>query len=168
MSRGQRLTIGQRSFDTRNAVRRFADDLLYGQPLNVAIQEPHHSFLKALISRHPHAELKVGKGIDHFTVLNSVRGGRCFCLTRIDGTKIDFTFYECVQGREAARTRTATTIAHNPDCWICGKRVSIRNHKIDENGFAVHKSCHVAKLELEKGQSQEREAAKVIRTEGQP
>jgi hypothetical protein len=27
----------------------------------------------------------------------SVRGRRCFCLTRIDGTKTDFTFYECVQ-----------------------------------------------------------------------
>jgi len=99
MSRGQRLTIGQRSFDTRKAARRFVDDLLYGHPLNVAIQEPHRSFLRALISRHPRAEEKVGKGIDHFSVVYSVRGRRCFCLTRVDGTKADFTFYECVEGR---------------------------------------------------------------------
>jgi hypothetical protein len=90
------LTIGQRSFATRKEASRFVKDLLYSQPLNVAIQEPHHSFLTALISRHPRAEEeeKVGKGIDHFTVVNSVRGGRCFCLTRIDGMRIYFTFCE--------------------------------------------------------------------------
>lgn len=92
------LTIGQRSFETRNAATRFVKDLLYSQPLKVAIQEPHHSFLIALISRHPRAKEKVGKGIGHFTVENVARGGRCFCLTRIDGTKTDFTFYECVRG----------------------------------------------------------------------
>ena len=44
------LTIGQMSFETRNAANRFVADLLYSQPLKVAIQEPHHSFLTALIS----------------------------------------------------------------------------------------------------------------------
>jgi hypothetical protein len=166
MSRGKQLTIGQRSFETRNAARRFVHDLLYDQPLKATIQEPHHSFLKALISRHPRADEKIGKGIDHFTVENSIRGGRCFCLTRTDGTKTDFTFFECVQGRESARTRTGTRTTHNPDCWIYGRRVSIRNCKIDENSFAVHKSCHVAKLPLEKGQSQRSQAAKVIPTDG--
>ena len=98
MSRDQQLIIGQKSFKTRNAARLFVDDLLYGQPLNEAIQEPHHSFLRALIAMHPRAEEKVGQGIDHFTVVYSVRGRRCFCLTRIDGSKTDFTFYECVRG----------------------------------------------------------------------
>jgi hypothetical protein len=97
MGQDKRLIIGQRSFETLNAARRFVDDLLYGQPLKMTIQEPHHSFLSALISRHPRAGEIVGKGIDHFTVVYSVRGRRCFCLTRIDGTKTDFTFYECVQ-----------------------------------------------------------------------
>ena len=96
MRRLEQLTIGQRSFETRNAARRFVDDLLYAQPLKVAIPEPHHSFLTALISMHPHAEEKVGKGIDRFTAEHSVRGGRCFCLARIDGTTADFTFFECV------------------------------------------------------------------------
>src|SRR5215470_20142836 len=99
MSRGGRLTIGQRTFATRRDARHFVDDLLYGQPLKVTIPEPHHSFLRALISMHPYAEEKVGKGIDHFTVVHSVRGRRCFCLTRIDGSNTDFTFYECVEGR---------------------------------------------------------------------
>jgi hypothetical protein len=98
------LTIGQRSFETRNAAERFVEDLLYSQPLKVALHEPHHSFLRALLAMHPRADEKIGKGVDHFTVEYSVRGGRCFCLTRIDGTKTDFTFYECVQGRRRGRT----------------------------------------------------------------
>jgi ribosome-binding protein aMBF1 (putative translation factor) len=41
-----------------------------------------------------------------------------------------------------------------PNCWICGKTVSLGNSKIDENHLAVHESCYVAKIALEKGQSQ--------------
>jgi Protein of unknown function (DUF3223) len=167
MSRGQQLTIGQTSFETRKAADRFVEDFLYGQPLKVAIQEPHHSFLRALLSMHPRAEEKIGKGIHHFTVEYSVRGSRCFCLTRIDGTKTDFTFYECVKDRRGVRPETLRKTTHRPDCWICGRRVSIRNSKIDENRIAVHKSCYVAKLALEKGQSQESEATKVVAPEAQ-
>ena len=97
MRRRKPLTIGQSSFETRNAASRFVEDLLYSQPLNVAIPEPHHSFLTALITKHPRAEEKVGKGIDRFTVEYAVRGRRCFCLTRIDGTKTDFSFFECLR-----------------------------------------------------------------------
>ena len=100
MSQGKRLTIGQRNFETWNAAIRFVENLLYSQQLKVPIQEPYHSFLSALISRHPHFKEKVGKGIDHFTVENHVRGRRCLCLTRIDGTKTDFSFFECVRARE--------------------------------------------------------------------
>ena len=100
MNRGKQLTIGQRTFETRKAADRFIEDLLYDQPLKVAIREPHHSFLRALISMHPRAEEKVGEGIDHFTVENSVRGGRCFCVTRTDGTTTDFAFHECLRVSE--------------------------------------------------------------------
>jgi Protein of unknown function (DUF3223) len=98
--RRNQLTIGPRSFETRSAANRFLKDLLYSQPLKVTIQEPHHAFLSALISRHPRAEDIVGKGIDHFTAENSVRGGRCFCMTRVDGTQTDFSFFDCVRGNE--------------------------------------------------------------------
>jgi hypothetical protein len=160
------LTIGQKIFETRKAADRFVRDLLYGQPLKIAIPDPHHSFLSALISMHARAEEKIGKGIGHFTVENSVRGGRCFCLTRIDGTKTDFTFYECVTDRDRVHTGTPRITTHKPNCWICGRRVSIRNSKIDDNGFEVHESCYVAKLALEKGQSQKGETAKVVPSEG--
>ena len=46
------------------------------------------------------------------------------------------------------------TTTHIPNCWICGKTVSLGNSKIDENHLAVHESCYAAKMALEKGQSQ--------------
>jgi len=51
------------------------------------------------------------------------------------------------------------TAIHKRRCWICGRIVPVRESKIDENGFAVHASCYVAKLALKKGQSQVSKAA---------
>ena len=51
---------------------------------------------------------------------------------------------------------------HIRKCWICGRSVSVRESKIDENGFAVHEQCYVAKLALEEGSSQVSEAARVL------
>ena len=52
------------------------------------------------------------------------------------------------------------TTIHTPNCWICGRPVSLGNSKIDENQLAVHESCYVAKMALEKGQSQASTVAK--------
>ncbi len=53
------------------------------------------------------------------------------------------------------------TTIHIPNCWICGRAVSFGNSQIDENGLVVHESCYVAKVALEKGQSQPSAVAKV-------
>jgi hypothetical protein len=52
------------------------------------------------------------------------------------------------------------TTIHIPNCWICGRAVSLGNCQIDENGLAMHESCYVAKVALEKGQSQPSTVAK--------
>jgi hypothetical protein len=49
-----------------------------------------------------------------------------------------------------------------PKCWICGRAVSSGNSKIDENHLAAHESCYVAKMSLEKGQSQPSTVAKEV------
>ena len=36
-------------------------------------------------------------------------------------------------------------------CWICGNPVDLRTSKTDEQGFAVHEECYVAKMMLESG-----------------
>jgi hypothetical protein len=51
------------------------------------------------------------------------------------------------------------TAIHKLNCWICGRSVSVRESKIEENGYALHESCYIAKLALKKGQSQVSKAA---------
>ena len=58
------------------------------------------------------------------------------------------------------------TTIHIPNCWICGRAVSLGNSKIDENGLAMHESCYVAKVALEKGQSQPSKVTKVALKKG--
>jgi hypothetical protein len=38
---------------------------------------------------------------------------------------------------------------YSPVCWICGRAVAIENSKTDEQGFAVHEGCYLARLVLD-------------------
>lgn len=94
------LTIGEESFHTQRAAELFIQRLRNSQPLKTPIPEPHHSFLCALVARHPQAAGKAGAGIQHFTVELAMHGTRCFYLTRVDGTKTDFSYFKCLRGEE--------------------------------------------------------------------
>ena len=100
MPRSKPLTIGEKSFATQSSANLFIKELLNSQPLKVTIPEPHHSFLVALISRHPRSKEKIGPGIIHFAVEPALHGTRCFYLTRIDGSSTDFSYFKCVRGSE--------------------------------------------------------------------
>jgi hypothetical protein len=100
MSRSKPLTVGAMSFPTQKAAEDFIRQQLYNQPLSAVIPEPLHSFLVALVSRHPRSAEKIGPGVKHFTVEPASYGTRCFYLTRVDGTQTDFSFLKCVRGAE--------------------------------------------------------------------
>src|SRR4051812_17026359 len=100
MPRRKTLTIGGVPFETQKAADLFVKELLNSQPLKEAIPEPHHSFLCALVSRHPSAIEKVGAGVHHFSVEFAAHGTRCFYLTRVDGTRTDFSYFKCVRSSE--------------------------------------------------------------------
>ena len=100
MSRIKPLSVGEEHFKTRKVANSFIRELLNRQRLSEPIPEPHHSFLCALISRHPLATEKVGVGIQHFTVEHAAYGTRCFYLTRVDGSITDFSYLKCVRGVE--------------------------------------------------------------------
>jgi hypothetical protein len=88
------------SFPTQKAANHFIQQLLNSQPPKAIIPEPLHSFLVALVSRHPRAGEKIGVGIRHFTVEPTLHRTRCFYLTRTDGTETDFSYFKCVRGSE--------------------------------------------------------------------
>ena len=92
------LTIGKRYFETQKAAKDLIREVLNTQPLKTPIPEPHHSFLCELMALHPRAAEKVGPGVQHFTVEHAAHGTRCFYVTRIDGSKTDFSYFKCVRG----------------------------------------------------------------------
>ena len=100
MARGKPISVGPRLFKTQKDAIAFIRELLNTQPFKVVIPEPHHSFLCALISLHPHAEEKLGSGAGHFTVEPAMHGTRCFYLTRSDGSKTDFSYLKCLRGQK--------------------------------------------------------------------
>src|SRR5438874_8667238 len=100
MPRGKPLTIGGKSFDTQKDANLFIQKLLNSQPLKTPIPEPHHSFLCSLLARHARAAEKIGSGLKHFTVEHAKGGTICFYLTRVDGTRDDFSTGKCVRGSE--------------------------------------------------------------------
>lgn len=100
MARSKPLTIGNNHFATQTEAEDFIKQLLNGQSLKTVIPEPYHSFLCALVALHPRATEKIGAGVKHFTVEHALHGTRCFYITRVDGTKTDFSTGKCVRGRE--------------------------------------------------------------------
>jgi hypothetical protein len=92
--------IGEQCFPTLRAAELFIQRLRNSQLLMTPIPEPHHSFLCALIARHPNATEKAGIGIRHFTVEHAMHGTRCFYLTRHDGTKTDFSYFKCLERKD--------------------------------------------------------------------
>lgn len=91
------LTIGTRIFDTQAAAVESIREVLYRHPLQVPIEGPDHAFLLDLLSKHPHATEKAGAGVKHFTVEKAKGGTQCFYITRVDGSRSDFSFMKCLR-----------------------------------------------------------------------
>jgi|SRR5215470_15923925 len=99
MARSKPLTIGGRYFTSQKDAILFIRQLLNAEPL-ATVREPFHAFLCDLVSRHPRAAEKIGKGISHFTIGAGLFGTLCFYLNRVDGTRTDFSYLKCVRGAE--------------------------------------------------------------------
>jgi hypothetical protein len=58
-----------------------------------------------LLSRHPYCEEKIGAGIQSiWSQPNEYwENNRCFYLTRVDGTEIDFSFVKCLASYKVKR-----------------------------------------------------------------
>lgn len=100
MMRNKQITIGEMSFKNHSEAKAYIKELLNSQQLKHPIPEPDHSFLAALVARHPDSAAKIGAGIKHFTVEPAAHGTHCFYITRVDGSRDDFSTKKCFGGSE--------------------------------------------------------------------
>lgn len=89
------ITIGTKQFATKEDLKTFTKEILYKYSYNQVIPSPDADFLKDLVANHPEAEMKIGCGIDFFTIKPNMTS-RVFYLTRTDGTSTDWSYLSCV------------------------------------------------------------------------
>lgn len=97
MGKSKPQSIGSRTFDTKDAAIEFIQGILYRYDLRVPITGNDHDFVMELLKKHSKAAEKIGMGVKHFTIEPAKGGTRCFYLTRIDGSRDDFSFLKCLK-----------------------------------------------------------------------
>lgn len=88
------IELAGRVFTTKEELKEHCKSILYSTTYNQPIKE-EDPFLRALIERHPEAEMKIGCGISYFTVRPNMTS-RVFYLFRTDGSSTDWSYLSCV------------------------------------------------------------------------
>lgn len=146
----KRFTICGREFPSKKAVLEYVRTEIHQRyPDFGALSKEHLTFMVELLRHHPWSDQKIGCGILRMWIEPNVKfPTRGFWLERIDGTKTDFSFYQCVESasplrdfREACRRAVAPIIIdfrHSffrkfPDahCEITGEAISLHNSHVD-------------------------------------
>jgi len=101
------VTIGSLEFPSKKAAKEFFRNIRDAYADSEPIDGKHEEYLLALIACHSEAETKIGVGIAGFTVGRDEVFGttRHFMITRTDGTRTDFSFHSCIDGRNVRRDK---------------------------------------------------------------
>jgi hypothetical protein len=94
------ITIGRWTFDSQAAAIKHIQEVLYRRSLLALIDGDDHEFVLALLSKHARAAEKIGVGVKHFTVEKAKGATQCFYITRLDGSRSDFSYMNCLRGRD--------------------------------------------------------------------
>ena len=108
-----RVDVGGEVFPTKRALIDRSRKILYGHALWVPLPAEDVAFLCALLARHRSADKKIGAGVATIQVAvvppYETRG---FEIMRVDGTRTDFSFLECLRpSPHASRLRRALRFA---------------------------------------------------------
>jgi hypothetical protein len=90
------LIVDNQVFYSKAALARECRQIVGSYTLGQSLDVADHSFISALFERHPDAEQKKGAGIDQIYVVRNEHGSIGFELTRIDGTRTDISWTQCI------------------------------------------------------------------------
>lgn len=105
--------------------------ILYGTKIGERVSDDSFKFLAALISFHQSADDKVGAGIDFITAEQNPQypTTRGFWIHRVDGSKTDFSFIECVSPSSLPKKVTAALREA-----VCGQILEFKNEHFEAVG----------------------------------
>jgi hypothetical protein len=146
----QQYEIDGRTFRSKKAVIDYVRAEIHGaSPDGEPLNEEHLGFMVALLRRHPWSDQKIGAGVARMWIeQNPDFPTRCFWLERADGTKTDFSFYQCLEDssplrdfKEACRHAVAPDVIEfkaeffrrNPEacCPVTGEPMTFSTSHVD-------------------------------------
>jgi hypothetical protein len=130
------VNLATQDFPSQTAATAFYRAMLsrYSPGDRVSAEDCLH--LAALLERHHEYKLKVGTGVDHFSVMLTEHGTTCFRIERNDGSGTDFSFYQCVEGRAPSRKQEVSQAFREVvRIELYGIRDNILAQNTDEDGL---------------------------------
>lgn len=100
------ITIGEEVFPTKKAALEAIREIRDRYPDGVPLALDDDRFMRSVLTLHPEADLKIGVGISHFTVITETEFGgrnRHFVVHRVLGSSTDFSFKHCLYGHTKDR-----------------------------------------------------------------
>lgn len=103
------VRVGDIVFASKDALKKACQEVLYAYDLGQTVTEPlYDAFLRELLLRHSKTEIKIGVGVASFQIEQGEPRGRCFWLTRVDGTRTYFSYPACIRGEDLTPEKKAT------------------------------------------------------------
>lgn len=141
------INIGGMLYPTKKAAAEAIRVVLYAYPIGATVDAVHADFLARVLDHHPERDEKVGVGVASFQVEQN-EGSRGFWLTRVDGSRTDWSFLSCLRPashrdnalagfREAIRDqifefkRRAFSATEELVCPVTGDRVRFDDCHVD-------------------------------------
>lgn len=122
------LVCGQ-LFPTKEAVGDACRTILYGYLIGQTISDTDSIFLIDLLMYHRHRAGKIGDGVASIQVEQNPRypSQRTFWLSRVDGTRTDFSFKECITTTPHATNVKAALRHEIVDQILAAKNAALPN-----------------------------------------
>lgn len=90
-------TINGQHFDTQRALQQHVSAFLHGHRPPYRLTADETAFFVDLLERHPSADTKIGVGVRAIWILGNGKFGNGFYVERIDGTREDFSYKQCLR-----------------------------------------------------------------------
>ncbi|WOB50720.1 DCL family protein [Xanthomonas hydrangeae] len=93
------VTVGIHNFEKQGDALEFFSKILWRYKVDEKLSDADAGDVNALLGMHRDVIKKIGPGIEHFVVMRSEEGSRCFGVVRLDGQQIGFSYKRCITGK---------------------------------------------------------------------
>jgi hypothetical protein len=102
--------IGDLSFGSKKSAKDYFRKILHSYGDGEILSDTDFKCLLALLDNHSEAEEKIGVGVSSFSVAadDTFHTTKHFVVHRLDGTKTDFSFLNCIDGKNPKREKSAS------------------------------------------------------------